>query len=36
VERQRFLDTVARPRLDDLVTVANQRAHPWTEAASQR
>ena len=35
-ERQRFLDTVARPRLDDLVTVANQRAHPWTEAASQR
>jgi tagatose-1,6-bisphosphate aldolase len=32
VERQRFLDTVARPRLDDLVTVANQRAHPWTEA----
>jgi len=36
VERQRFLDTVARPRLDDLVTVANQRAHPWTEAAVQR
>jgi tagatose-1,6-bisphosphate aldolase len=36
VERQRFLDTVARPRLDDLVTVANQRAHPWTGAASQR
>jgi tagatose-1,6-bisphosphate aldolase len=36
VERQRFLDTVARPRLDDLVTVANQRAHPWTEAATQR
>jgi tagatose-1,6-bisphosphate aldolase len=36
VERQRFLDTVARPRLDDLVTVANQRAHPWTEAARQR
>jgi tagatose 1,6-diphosphate aldolase/sulfofructosephosphate aldolase len=36
VERQRFLDTVARPRLDDLVTVANQRAHPWTEAANQR
>jgi tagatose-1,6-bisphosphate aldolase len=32
VERQRFLDTVARPRLDDLVTVANQRAHPWTQA----
>jgi tagatose-1,6-bisphosphate aldolase len=32
VERQRFLDTVARPRLDDLVTVANQRARPWPEA----
>lgn len=32
VERQRFLDTVARPRLDDLVAVANQRARPWTEA----
>jgi tagatose-1,6-bisphosphate aldolase len=31
-ERQRFLDTVARPRLDDLVAVANQRARPWTEA----
>jgi tagatose-1,6-bisphosphate aldolase len=36
VERQRFLDTVARPRLDNLVTVANQRAHPWTEATSHR
>jgi tagatose-1,6-bisphosphate aldolase len=33
VERQRFLDTVARSRLDDLVAVANQRARPWTEAA---
>ena len=32
VERQRFLDSVARPRLDDLVSVANQRARPWTEA----
>jgi tagatose-1,6-bisphosphate aldolase len=31
-ERQRFLDSVARPRLDDLVTVANERARPWTEA----
>jgi tagatose-1,6-bisphosphate aldolase len=31
-ERQRFLDTVARPRLDELVAVANQRARPWTEA----
>jgi tagatose-1,6-bisphosphate aldolase len=36
VERQRFLDTVARPRLDDLVTVANQRARPWTEATRSR
>ena len=33
VERQRFLDTVARSRLDDLVAVANQRARPWTDAA---
>ena len=32
VERQRFLDTVARPRLEDLVSVASQRARPWTEA----
>jgi tagatose-1,6-bisphosphate aldolase len=32
MERQRFLDSVARPRLDDLVTVANDRARPWTEA----
>jgi len=32
-ERQRFLNTVARPRLDDLVSLANQRARPWTEAA---
>jgi tagatose-1,6-bisphosphate aldolase len=31
-ERQLFLDTVARPRLDDLVAVANQRARPWTAA----
>jgi tagatose-1,6-bisphosphate aldolase len=31
-ERQRFLDTVARPRLDELVAVASQRARPWTEA----
>jgi tagatose-1,6-bisphosphate aldolase len=34
VERQRFLDNVARPRLDDLMAVASQRARPWTEAAS--
>jgi tagatose-1,6-bisphosphate aldolase len=33
MERQRFLDSVARPRLDDLVTVANDRARPWTDAA---
>jgi tagatose-1,6-bisphosphate aldolase len=32
MERQRFLDSVARPRLDDLVTVANERARPWTAA----
>jgi tagatose-1,6-bisphosphate aldolase len=31
MERQRFLDSVARPRLDDLVTVANDRARPWTD-----
>jgi tagatose-1,6-bisphosphate aldolase len=33
VERQRFLDNIARPRLDDLMAVASQRARPWTEAA---
>ena len=32
VERQHFLDTVARPRLDALVALANHRARPWTEA----
>jgi tagatose-1,6-bisphosphate aldolase len=32
MERQLFLDSVARPRLDDLVTVANDRARPWTDA----
>jgi tagatose-1,6-bisphosphate aldolase len=32
MERQRFLDSVARPRMDDLVTVANERARPWTDA----
>jgi tagatose-1,6-bisphosphate aldolase len=32
-ERQRFLDNIARPRLDNLVAVASQRARPWTEAA---
>ena len=34
LERQRFLDTVARPRLDDLVAVARQRARPWTDATT--
>jgi len=34
VERQRFLNNIARPRLDDLVAVASQRARPWTEAAA--
>jgi tagatose-1,6-bisphosphate aldolase len=33
-ERQHFLDNIARPRLDDLVAVASQRARPWTEAVS--
>jgi tagatose-1,6-bisphosphate aldolase len=33
VERQRFLNNIARPRLDDLVAVASQRARPWTEVA---
>jgi tagatose-1,6-bisphosphate aldolase len=36
VERQRFLDTVARPRLEELVAVARQRARPWTAATRQR
>lgn len=31
-ERQVFLDTVARPRLDALRAVATDRARPWTEA----
>jgi tagatose-1,6-bisphosphate aldolase len=30
-ERQDFLDTVARPRLDTLRAVAADRARPWTE-----
>lgn len=32
VERQSFLDTVARPRLDALVTASQGRARPWTES----
>jgi tagatose-1,6-bisphosphate aldolase len=31
-ERQEFLETVARPRLDALVSVAADRARPWHEA----
>jgi tagatose-1,6-bisphosphate aldolase len=31
-ERQIFLETVARRRLDTLLTVAADRARPWTEA----
>jgi tagatose-1,6-bisphosphate aldolase len=34
VERQTFLDTVARPRLDTLRAVAADRARPWTEATA--
>lgn len=30
--REEFLHTVARPRLETLVTVASERARPWTEA----
>jgi tagatose 1,6-diphosphate aldolase/sulfofructosephosphate aldolase len=33
-QRQEFLATVARPRLDALREVAAARARPWTEAAS--
>jgi tagatose 1,6-diphosphate aldolase/sulfofructosephosphate aldolase len=33
-ERQAFLDTVARPRLDTLRAVAANRARPWTEAST--
>jgi tagatose-1,6-bisphosphate aldolase len=32
VQRQEFLESVARPRLDALVSIASQRARPWTEA----
>lgn len=31
-ERQEFLDTVARPRLDDLLAAVSGRARPWREA----
>jgi tagatose-1,6-bisphosphate aldolase len=33
-ERQVFLDTVARPRLDTLTQVAAGRARPWTRAVA--
>jgi tagatose 1,6-diphosphate aldolase/sulfofructosephosphate aldolase len=33
-ERQVFLDTVARPRLDTLRAVAAEKARPWTEVAA--
>jgi tagatose-1,6-bisphosphate aldolase len=29
--REEFLTTVARPRLDRLIEVAEHRARPWTE-----
>jgi tagatose 1,6-diphosphate aldolase/sulfofructosephosphate aldolase len=35
-ERQTFLDTVARLRLDTLRAVAAERARPWTEATAVR
>jgi tagatose 1,6-diphosphate aldolase/sulfofructosephosphate aldolase len=35
-ERQEFLTSVARPRLDRLIDVAAQSARPWTEAAAAR
>jgi tagatose 1,6-diphosphate aldolase/sulfofructosephosphate aldolase len=31
-ERQEFLDTVARPRLDECLTAVSGRARPWREA----
>lgn len=34
--RQEFLDTVARPRLETLRTVAADRARPWGEAVALR
>jgi tagatose-1,6-bisphosphate aldolase len=35
-EREEFLTSVARPRLDRLIDVAQGRARPWTEAARTR
>ena len=34
--REEFLTTVARPRLDKLVEVAERRARPWTEVSRGR
>ena len=34
-QRQEFLDTVARPRLDTLRAVAAEGARPWTEASAK-
>jgi tagatose-1,6-bisphosphate aldolase len=31
--REEFLTTVARPRLERLIEVAEQRARPWTDVA---
>jgi tagatose-1,6-bisphosphate aldolase len=35
-ERQEFLDTVARPRLDDCLAAVTGRARPWREAVTAR
>jgi tagatose-1,6-bisphosphate aldolase len=35
-ERERFLATVARSRLERLVEVAGHRARPWTEMGGSR
>lgn len=35
-ERAEFLDTVARPRLDDCLAAVSGRARPWREAVSAR
>jgi tagatose-1,6-bisphosphate aldolase len=34
-ERQEFLDTVARPRLDDCLAAVSGRARPWREAVAR-
>ena len=35
-DRQTFLDTVARPRLEALTRVAAERARPWPDASGRR